>query len=209
MRVNRWIVPVVAIVVMLGSVAGAQIGGWWQTSGTELVTIEDVSPEDIRGSSTLGDLAVAFDIPMGELFSILGIEGSYSKDTKLKDLTDIVEVGVARGLIAQHLGIPWEIKEHDDFDEEAELAPATPAQTSSGGATGEGEVTLAGADIKGRMTLAEVSEGANIPLEYLYQELSLNEEIPATMALKDITERVEGFKVSVVREIVDAYDASE
>lgn len=222
MRVNRWLVPVIAIVILLGSVPLAKVNGWWQTSGVKLITVEDVSPDDIRGSSTLGDVSAAFGIPMDELVSILNLPEAYPEDTKLKDLEGIVEVGVARGLIAQHLGIPWEYEEHEPSEEAVLATPEptvpeptavssptapTPAPASAESAASETDAMPA-ADIKGRMTLAEVSDLTGIPKDVLYKELGLASDVPATVPLRDLKETVEGFETSIVREVVEAYQAS-
>ncbi len=114
MRVNRWIVPIIAIFVLLGSVIVAKGTGWWQTTGRNLTTIGDIAPEDIRGSSTLADVSAAFGIPHADLYRILGLPENIPLETRLTELKDIHEVGVIKGLVAEYLGIPWE------WDEEHE-----------------------------------------------------------------------------------------
>lgn len=62
-----------------------------------------------------------------------------------------------------------------------------------------------GDDIRGWMTLEQISEGYAIPLEEIYAMLNLPADIPATTALKDLEQVIEGFEVSAVRSAVDAY----
>ncbi len=62
-----------------------------------------------------------------------------------------------------------------------------------------------GDDIRGWMTLEQISEGYAIPLEELYAMLNLPADFPATTALKDLEQVIEGFEVSAVRSAVDAY----
>ncbi len=62
-----------------------------------------------------------------------------------------------------------------------------------------------GSDIRGWMTLEQISEGYGIPLQQLYALLELPASIPASTALKDLEQSLEGFEVSVVRTAVDGY----
>ena len=59
---------------------------------------------------------------------------------------------------------------------------------------------LAPDDIKGRMTLREVSEGIGIDLAALLQAASLPADLSPDLALKDIVSQVEGFEVQTIRD---------
>ncbi|MBN1399303.1 MAG: hypothetical protein JXA74_00605 [Anaerolineae bacterium] len=213
MKANRWIVPLVTLALLFGSVGLAKALGWWQTTGAKLSTVGDVTPDDIRGSSSLADLSVAFDIPTSEIFSILGIPDTFPPETQLKDLETYNEVGTVRGLIAEHLGLPWEWdEEHAPITDQGEAAAdagvtPTPAEEHTGPTPLPAGSTLPAAEIKGRMTLREVSQGTGMPLDELYAALNLPRELDADTALRDISAQVAGFETSVVREVVEAYQA--
>ena len=83
MKVSRWIVPFAALLVIFGSVFVGKAFGWWQTTGVTLASIADISPEDIKGSSSLADVSEAFGIPVAELVGILGIPTDTSPETPL------------------------------------------------------------------------------------------------------------------------------
>jgi len=66
---------------------------------------------------------------------------------------------------------------------------------------------MAAADIKGWMTLQNVSDGLQIPLPDLYKLAGIPEgtAVPPTTAMKDLEGLVEGFEISLLREAAAAY----
>ena len=66
---------------------------------------------------------------------------------------------------------------------------------------------LPAAQIKGRMTLGEVSEQCDVPLERLIDELGIPANTSANLVLRDLVAQIEGFEVSRVREVVAALQA--
>lgn len=211
MRIARWIVPAAAIVVLLGSVAVAQAFGWWQTSGASIAALADATPDDIKGSSALGDISEAFGIPMTDLTRVLGIPADTPPETKLKDLEGVIEVSEARGLIAAHLGVPWEDEHEDEPAPESptpEAGPtAAPTETHAGPTPLPAGNILPASEIKGNMTLRQVSDQCGMPLEALYKALDLGDGVSPDTQLKTLTEQVSGLEVSVVRSVVEAYQS--
>jgi hypothetical protein len=66
---------------------------------------------------------------------------------------------------------------------------------------------MTAADIKGWMTLQNVSDGLKIPLPVLYKLAGIPEgtDVPPTTAMKDLEGFAEGFEVSLLREAAAAY----
>ena len=66
---------------------------------------------------------------------------------------------------------------------------------------------MTAADIKGWMTLQNVSDGLQIPLPDLYKLAGIPEgaAVPPTTAMKDLEGLVEGFEISLLREAAAAY----
>ena len=60
-------------------------------------------------------------------------------------------------------------------------------------------------DIKGWMTIQQISTGFNIDLPTLYAITGLSSEIAPETALKDLENIVEGFEITLVREKIAAY----
>ena len=61
------------------------------------------------------------------------------------------------------------------------------------------------ADIRGWMTLEQITQGFSIPQDEFFTLLGIPAGIPPTTALKDMEGIIEGFEVTTVREAVDAY----
>lgn len=85
------------------------------------------------------------------------------------------------------------------------VGKATGLWQVSGRAMLKGSGMNTGDDIRGWMTLEQISEGYAIPLAELYAMLDLPADIPSATALKDLEQVIEGFEVSAVRSAVDAY----
>ena len=66
---------------------------------------------------------------------------------------------------------------------------------------------MTAADIKGWMTLQNVSDGLTIPLPDLYKLAGIPEgaDVPPTTAMKDLEGLAEGFEVSLLRDAAAAY----
>ena len=60
-----------------------------------------------------------------------------------------------------------------------------------------------GDDLRGWMTLEQVIQGFGLPQDDFYTALSIPTDIPASTALKDLEGLIEGFEVSMVRDVVD------
>jgi len=204
MKANRWLVPLIAIVFLLGSVWVARAMGWWQTTGTNITTLDDASPDDIRGSSTLGDVSQTFGIPLAELRSLLGLPGDVAAETQLKELEAYNEVSVVRAKVAEYLGVPYEGGEEALEAPTAPQATASPAQEAGPSAPAS---FVPASEIKGSWTLQQVSDDCGIPLDVLYQEAKLKSDISASTALKDLKNQMPDFEVSALRDVVAAYQA--
>jgi hypothetical protein len=103
MVTRRLVIPLVAIVLLLGSVPVGQAFGWWQTTGQVLTTLPSATVEDIKGSSTLSQVSATFGIPQDELYKLLGLPADISPETKLKDLESYNEVTAVREKVAAYL----------------------------------------------------------------------------------------------------------
>ena len=214
MPVNKYLMPIIAIVTLLGSIITARAIGAWQTSGRDMIDpTEPLTSADIKGWMPLEYLVERLDLTQQELYALLGLPINTSPGTPLKDMEDILEVSEVRAIIAEHLG--------EATVENSEIATpsptATPASAGSadehapGTGTGPtplppGQILLA-AEIKGRMTLQEISDGCGVPLETLYMELSLSKDISPNTTLKDLKEQNANFEVEAVRDVVSAYQA--
>jgi len=271
MQVNKYVMPIVTIVFLIGTVWVAKATGYWQTVGREMINLnQGLTAGDIRGWMTLEILSDGFDIPPDELRTLLMLPPDIPPATALKDLESIIEVGEVRAALAAYKGeaLP-EHDEHDEHDEteehrgeyeaapdapptpilpeaEATHAPLTPVSVSpeieathapgsmDGGGQGAGEGSGQGYDqggsqgqghgqpavspsgqflsadeIRGRMTLQEVSDQCGVPLDILYTQLDLPANAPANVSLQALKGYVEGSEVGVLREVVADYQTGQ
>jgi hypothetical protein len=225
--------PLVTILALLGMVMVGKALGYWQTSGRDMIDPNaPMTSADIRGWMSLEFLSDGFGIPLPELRALLGVPASTPAGTPLKDLESIIEVSEVRTRIGEALGQLPAAPEAPAEDHApatptarpAELtATATPAATvpdhqpgtgqGAGEGTGEGPTplppgrVLPAAQIKGRMTLDEVSEQCDVPLGRLIDELGIPSDTSANLVLRDLVAQIEGFEVSKVREVVAALQA--
>jgi hypothetical protein len=223
MRVNKYWMPIISIVTLLGAVFIAKAVGAWQTSGRDMIDpTQPLSSADIRGWMPLEYLMEQLDLSQDQLYDLLGLPSSTPTSTPLKDLEDVIEVSEVRAILAEYLGEM--LPDHEQDEHEAAPThepvptetpvPASPDEHVPGQGQGEGLGTgtgptplppgqvLPAAEIKGRMTLREVSDQCAVPLADLYEALVLSEDISPDVVLRDLHEQVDGFEVSAVRDAV-------
>ena len=198
MQINKYLMPAAAVIALLGTIFVAKLAGYWQTSGREMIDpTRPLTSADIRGWMPLEYLSEKLDTPHNALCDILDIPSSTPPHTPLKDLEDVIEVSEVRTLVAEYLGeAPSEHeKEETHIEATSTVAPATPTPIptktqvehlpgsgqGTGAGTGPGPTPLPpgqilpAAEIKGRMTLQEVSEQCGVPLEVLGDVMTFDE----------------------------------
>jgi uncharacterized protein YidB (DUF937 family) len=227
-RVNKWLLPTLALLLMLGTVGIAQANGWWIVSGKEMVNVEQLTGgADVKGWMTLQQVADGVDIDTATLYAQLSLAAEIPPETALKDLEKIVagfEVSVVRGVVDVVLG-KAPAADAGQAETKATLVPtvasataaptptaqptATPAiehapqgeGSGSGAGTGEEGVPPAvtsALDIKGRHTLQEIADATGIDLADLLAALELPVDTDPGTAVRDL---VEAGLVSEVEEI--------
>ncbi|MBP8292090.1 MAG: hypothetical protein KAX65_04915 [Caldilineaceae bacterium] len=228
MRVNKWLVPTLALILMMGTVGVAQANGWWIVSGKEMVNVEALTGgADVKGWMTLQQVADGVDIDTATLYAQLGLATDIPPETALKDLEKIVEgfeVSVVRDVVDGVLGkAPAAAAEPVAVEATpvptvvaATAAPTPTAQPTTapavehapqgegaGAGTGTGEegvppAVTSALDIKGRHTLREIADATGIDLAELLAALELPADTDPGTAVRDL---VEAGLVSEVDEI--------
>ena len=234
-RVNKYLIPVLAVVTLLGSVWVAKAAGVWQTSGRGQVLLDEggaADPQGIKGWMTLNDVSETYGVPLETLYCMIGANPDTPSDTALKDLEKLVpgmEVWALRAEVAAYQDGSWTPEDGHCEDKAIEEAPQpTPPPTPEalpttehvpqGAAEGRGEGAgegfslpqdgsrLPGSEIKGRMTLQEVLDHCQVPLETLVAELGLPDDVDTRLWMRDLANQY-GIEVGTVREVVDRYQA--
>ncbi len=96
MRVNRFLLPGLLILTLLGTVLAAQVAGVWTTGGRATANLEQIQPADIKGWMTLEQVSAGLHISQDELYTRAGIPAKVPPGTALKDLEDIISVTTLR-----------------------------------------------------------------------------------------------------------------
>jgi hypothetical protein len=93
MKVNRYLVPILLIVALLGTVGIAQLTGRWATSGRGAIMTNaagNPDPAGIKGWMTLEMVSETYGLPLDELYARLGIPADVPPGTELKSLGSLI-----------------------------------------------------------------------------------------------------------------------
>lgn len=74
-RINKFPVPVLAVLALLGSVAISKAAGLWQASGRGEVMLDESGqpdPEGIKGWMTLAGVSESYGVPLDALHIMIG-----------------------------------------------------------------------------------------------------------------------------------------
>jgi hypothetical protein len=214
MRVNRFLMPVIVIVALLGTSLVAQAAGFWSTSGRTSVDLESMTAADLKGWMTLQQVMDGLKISKDELYAVGGIPLEISPDTALKDLEGVVpdfEISTLREKLAapanpiEPTPLPQPTVTPQPASTPVHTQPITGTQHSSTGAgptpLPPGQV-LPADQIKGRMTLREVSDQCAVPLDQLLAALSLPPATDPGAAIKDLISQGRLAEVTAVKDAV-------
>ena len=229
MSVNRHLIPILAITLLLGTVGVAMLTGNWIVSGKELINVEQMtSSADIRGWMTIDQVATGLNIDLPDLYELVGIPAEIPADTALKDMEQIVpdfETSAVRDAVAVYLG-ETTVEDSAAVDTAATPVPTpTPVATqppatptamhvpqSDGLGTGDGTgptplppgTRLTADEIKGRHTLQEIADQAQVPLDALIAALGLPPDADPAQSVRDLVESGRLTEVDDVRVAVTA-----
>ncbi len=90
MRVNRFLMPIIVIVALLGTTLIAQATGFWSTSGHDSTNLQNMTAADIKGWMTLQQVIDGLQVSKEELYAAANIPLDVPTSTALKDLEPLV-----------------------------------------------------------------------------------------------------------------------
>jgi hypothetical protein len=247
-RLNKYLMPLLVIGVLLGSVYIAKAAGAWQTSGRGQILVDETGtplPEGIKGWMTLADISEIYGLPMADLYVMLGADPDLEPSTALKDLEKLLpgtEVWAVRAGVAAYLDGSWspaegrfggavEGHEPGKAPAEPEVSPTpmlvpqpapqseeehSPQGDGQGAGIGDGSgfqlpadgSALPASEIRGRMTLQEVVDHCQIPLEVLVTELGLPADVDTQLRMRDLAAQM-AIEVQTVRDVVESFQAGK
>lgn len=216
MRVNRYLIPVIVIVGLLGTVIVAQALGLWATSGRASVNLDSLTPADIKGWMTLQQVADGLGVPLAEVYAAGGVPADIPSNTALKDLEALVEGFETSAVRDAFTGSAEAPPATESFAPTPTLTPTPPAamehQPNPGSGAGDGTgptplppgQILPASQIKGRMTLQQVSDQCAVELAALLAALNLPTDVNPNTPLKDLISQGALDEVSAVQTAVAA-----
>ncbi|NWJ46978.1 MAG: hypothetical protein HXX08_14040 [Chloroflexi bacterium] len=90
-KVNHYVYGVMAVVIFMGVILGAQALGVWTTSGKvdtsgKAVELTGKDPAEIKGWMLLGDIATAYNVPLADIVAAFKLPSDTTASTAVKDL---------------------------------------------------------------------------------------------------------------------------
>lgn len=128
MKMKAWMLGLVALVVIFGSVWVSNVLGYWMTESSKTPALiesgafaGEADPADIRGSYSFSELGAAFDIDVEVLARAFGVDASEAGGFQLKSLETIYEAlaesgtevgtGSVKYFVSLYTGLPYELTE--------------------------------------------------------------------------------------------------
>jgi hypothetical protein len=198
--------PILLIVALLGTVLAAQAMGAWSVSGRDAVDVSKMTAADLKGWMTLQQVMDGLKISQDELYAVGNIPADTPASTALKELERFVEVSTLREKLTARSGAS---------SATTNAVPAQAVETTAPAPTPSPEKTalhatptplppgqvLPADQIKGKMTLREVSQQCAVPLDKLLAALKLN-AADADAAIKDLVAQGKIAEVTAVQNAV-------
>jgi ferredoxin len=187
---------------------------------TQMAATKPLAVEDIKGSSTYGQVAEAFGLELSDIYRALGVDGAkLGADTMIKDTGKVLgiegfEADAVRVAVAKLLGLPYAGEKGAAAKPESpapDKAPATapaqaaapasapvkaepakaPAPTSAKG----GLVVPADFALEGTMSVKDLAAALSATPEAIIDKLKLPAAIPQDKPLRDLKDEY-GFSMS-------------
>lgn len=186
--------PVYASILVAGLflvVGASQVAGYWQTKET-MVSLRngrgDLDAEQIRGWMSLRDISVGYGVPLPELYRRASLPERVSADTRLNQIAKTHKVdfepdqmrGVVRGFLQNKEAAPKKgegKKDHKKGEEQ---------------------------DVRGNMTLNEVSMKTGVPKDYILKALGSPKGVNPQVPMREWIHST-GKTMQEVRDAVAAY----
>ena len=92
-KVHKYLIPVIVIVLLLGTVQVAKVLGYWSTTGKGEIAVDDAGqpdPAGIKGWMTLAEVSGTYGIPQERLYTDIGLPKGQDSATPLKELEGVV-----------------------------------------------------------------------------------------------------------------------
>jgi ferredoxin len=203
-------VVAIGLAIYVAAAAVGQAAGMLRFTAPSLKEMSAAKPlavEDIKGSSTYGQVAEAFGLELSDIYRALGVDGTkLGSETMIKDTGKVLgiegfEADAVRVVVARLLGLPY-------AGEKGELAPAaaptkaeapkpvTPKPAASPApAPKQSLVVPADFALEGTMSVKDLAAALGATPGAIIEKLKLPAGIPQDKALRDLKDDY-GFSMS-------------
>jgi hypothetical protein len=206
MRVNPFVAPIVIIAALFGTVFTAQALGVWSVSGRTAINPDSLTPADLKGWMTLQQVMDGLKISQSDLFAIGGIPADTPPSMALKDLETVVSVTTLRERLAAKMTGAATPSSAAPTKAAPEVA-VTPAAVHATPTPLAASQILPADQIKGRMSLKEVSEQCGVPLDKIIGGLQLAPNTDPNISIKDLVSQGKLVEVTDVQKLVASLQA--
>lgn len=189
-KLSSFSIGIIVFIIFFGTITTTSLTGVYSSTPPSIKEYKasgQFKPEMIKGYMTLSEVAFLFDLELSQLYEQLDLNpNEVPGNTKCKEISELIgrrfDTDVVRVGVGTLLKIP-----------ENEIQKSCTPDSSTPNF------------IYGTMTLKEVSEQFNIPLDTLYSHLGLSlERIPPNTQCRELKFLVDpSFHTSRVREVVD------
>lgn len=228
MRINPFVMPAIILVALFGTVITAQAMGQWTTSGRVAINPETMTAADLKGWMTLQDVMDGLKLSQTQVYAAGQIPAEVSPITALNKLEALVpgfsvtalrdalkseaSAGATAAPASSAAGQPASAVTPAPaaaVTSPTPVAAATPTSVKgSGEGTGTGPTPLPAGQvlpadqIKGKMTLKDVSAQCAVPLDRLLSKLNLPANTSPDTAIKDLISQGKLTEVTDVQKVV-------
>jgi hypothetical protein len=217
MRVNPFLMPILLIVALLGTVFTAQALGQWSVSGKTAVNLANLTPADLKGWMTLQQVMDGLKMSKDDVYAAGKIPADVPTSTALKELEALVpgfSTTTFRDALAQKLSGAAPSVVATPVTTPVAVATATHVP-GSGTGSGSGATptplppgqVLPASQIKGSMSLKTVSQQCGVPLEKILAGLNLPADTNPDTLLKDLVTQGKIKEVTDVQQVVEKLQA--
>jgi len=219
MRVNPFLMPVILIISLLGVVFVAQAAGAWSVSGRTAVDVTKLTPADIKGWMTLQQVIDGIGITKADLYALVNIPAEIPTSTAIKDMEKLLpgfETSTLRDALTAKFGnsapaapastasqptVQPTVPPTVQPTSQPTVPPAAPTIHASPTPLPAGEV-LPADQIKGRMSLRDVSTQCAVPLDKLLAALNLSPDTDPDSLIKDLVTQGKLAEVASIQQVV-------
>lgn len=204
-------IAVIGLVIYFGIIVASSAAGIWRVNegevGETLRSGGNLDPSNIRGYMKMAEIAETFGISVADLYTKLGINREeYSYHLTMKEAVkkskntskELKEENIRNAV--KELLLKKSMRESKD-DNAVPVHEENRAEKTTGGSAMNPD------DIKGTMSLKEISVSCNVSLDALYKELKLEKnkvsaDIPAREIKAITAEKGRSFEVEEIRKAV-------